>query len=233
MNRRARRAARGGNTATPTGSGSSGELAVAYFQNGNQLAQRGRFAEAAAQYRRALAVEPNYAQALSNLGNALMASGDDEGAIAAWRRAIAAEPAYALPHANLGAALSQHGRLDEAIAQLRRAVELKPDFVDALDNLAKALLAAGQAAQALECARRAIAIKPTNESRKVFVDCLRHVTFPSDDPGLRALLVTALAETWARPDRLIGPAAALAKRNPALASYIEKPEKAWPSARNV
>jgi tetratricopeptide (TPR) repeat protein len=231
MNRKARRAARGGNIAAPPGDGSiSHERAVTYFQDGNLLAQRSRFAEAAEQYRRAVAARPNYAQALSNLGNALMACGDDDDAMDAWRRALAAEPNYALPHANLGAALYARGRLDEAISHLRRAVELKPDFVDALDHLAKALLSAGEAASALECSRRAIAINPTNESRKAFVECLRHMTFPKDDPDLRALLVTALTETWARPDRMIGPAAALAKRNPALAPYIEKPEKAWPSA---
>jgi tetratricopeptide (TPR) repeat protein len=227
MNRKGRRAAQTGKragTATPQ------QFAVVCFQQGNHLAQQGQFAEAVAQYRRAITARPDFSQALSNLGNALMALGEDDEAIAAWRRAIAADPNYPLPYSNLGAALSQGGRHDEAVALLRRALELKPDFVDALTHLAAALLAMGHAAEALDCARRAIAIAPTGESRKVFVDCLRHVTFPKDDPELRALLVTALSETWARPDRLIGPAAALAKQNPLLAPYIENPEKAWPSA---
>lgn len=227
MNRKGRRAVGVGNGA---GAAAPQQFAVVCFQHGNRLAQQGRLSEAVTQYRRAIAARTDFPQALCNLGNALMALGKEDEALQAWRRAVAADPAYALPYSNLGAALSQRGELHEAIAHLRRAVDLKPDFVDALDNLAKALLAAGHAAEALDCARRAIAIKPTSESRKVFVDCLRHVTFPADDPELRALLVTALSETWARPDRLIGPAAALAKRNPALAPYIENPEKAWPSA---
>src|SRR5262249_3572358 len=155
-------------------------------------------------YRRAVAAKPAYPHALCNLGNALIVLGQPDGAIDAWRRAVEADPSYALPYANLGAALSQQGRFDEAIASLRRATELKPDLVDAYANLAGALLAAGQAPHALHAARRAVAIKATPQARKAFVDSLRYVAFSNDDPDLRTVLARALAEAWARPERLAG-----------------------------
>lgn len=202
--------------------------ATAHFHAGNQLAQTGRLTDAVAQYRRAIAANPVYAHALSNLGNVLAMLNRQEEAIGAWRRAVAADPDYAVPRSNLGLALTERGQLDEAIAHLRRAVELKPDFVGALDNLARALLTAGHASEALQAARRAIALKPTAQSKKVFVDCLRHITFPADDSDLRSTVLRALQESWARPDRLIGPAAALARRNPALAACVEAAVAAWP-----
>jgi tetratricopeptide (TPR) repeat protein/SAM-dependent methyltransferase len=226
MNRKARRAARG---FVPTAQAGLDGLATTYFQEGNRLAQQGRLAEAVALYRRTIAARPDHAAALSNLGNALMMLGQSEEAIAAWRGAIAADPEYALPHANLGSALSQQGRLDEALEHLRRATALKPDFVDALDHLARTLLAAGQASQALHVTRRAIAIKPTSETKKIFVDCLRHVAFTSDEPQLRAILVEAVTEPWARPDRLIGPASTMARRNPVIAACVDPATRGWPA----
>ena len=229
MNRKARRAA------SKTGSGGLppvtgfGADPTAYFHEGNRLAQQGQLEQAIDQYRRAIAAKPDYAHALANLGNALMMVGQPDEAIGAWRRAVAADPSYALAYSNLGLALSQQGRIDEAIAHLRRAVELKPGFVDALDNLARALLAAGRASQALQTARRAVAAKATTQTKRTFVDCLRHVSFPSDDPDLRATLVLALLEPWARPDRLIGPAAALASKNPPIAECVDRVAKAWPA----
>jgi SAM-dependent methyltransferase/thioredoxin-like negative regulator of GroEL len=229
MNRKERRAA-GKAAARSVVPGESLEgVALAHFQDGNRLAQQGRFEQAAALYRRALVARPDYACAHSNLGNCLVMLGQTDGAIEAWRDASAADPTYALPLSNLGNALSQQGRLDEAIGYLRRAIDLKPDFVDALDHLARTLLAAGQAAEAMQIARRAIAIKPTPETRKIFVDCLPHVALASDDPALRAVLVEALKEPWTRPARLIGPAAALARRNPAVAACIERSLAARPA----
>jgi SAM-dependent methyltransferase/Flp pilus assembly protein TadD len=228
MKRKARRAAGKRAPGLPQRPGTDVQ-AAACLQDGNRLAQQGRFAEAASHYQRAIAARPAFAHALANLGNAMIMLGEPAEAIDAWRRAVAADPAYALPHSNLGIALSQQGRLDEAIAHLRRAVEIKPDFLEALDNLARTLLAAGHASQAMQAACRAIAIGPTGETKKVFVDCLRHAAFPADEPDLQRIVLQAVTERWARPDRLIGPAAALAKRSPALAPCVEAVAKAWPA----
>src|SRR5262245_50285359 len=108
-------------------------VAVAHFQDGNRLAQLGRYAEAAAAYRRAIVVSPSYAQALGNLGNALAILGKLDEAVEAWREAVAADPLYALPRSNLGIGLAQLGRVDEAIMHLRCALDLEPNFVDAHD----------------------------------------------------------------------------------------------------
>jgi tetratricopeptide (TPR) repeat protein/SAM-dependent methyltransferase len=203
--------------------------ATASFELGNLLAGQGRFAEAASHYRRALEADPNYAQALTNLGNALATLGQSEEAAGAWQRALAADPNNPAPHLNLGIAYRQQGRLDEAVTHLQSALALRPDSVEAINNLARALLAGGQASQALAVARRAIAINPTGETKAVIVDCLRHIQFTADEPEVRAIVLRALTEHWARLDKMIGPAAALAKRNPVVAACVSKIAQAWPT----
>ena len=102
---------------------------------GNALWDQGKLDEAVACYRRALELNPGYAEAHSNLGNALKDQGKLDEAIACWQRALELKPDYAEAHYNLGIALKDQGKPDEAVACYRRALELKPDYAVAHDNL--------------------------------------------------------------------------------------------------
>ena len=62
-------------------------------------------AEVAAEFREAVRLRPDFAEAHNNLGLVLTQTDDDEPAIAAFREAIRIRPDYADAHANLGAAL--------------------------------------------------------------------------------------------------------------------------------
>jgi tetratricopeptide (TPR) repeat protein len=116
--------------------------------------------EAVACYRRAMELNPNFADAHYNLGIALMELGKPEEAAACYRRALELKPDYANAHNNLGHALIVLGKSDEAVACCRRALALRPDFVEAHNNLGIAFLEQGKVDEAVACFRRALELKP-------------------------------------------------------------------------
>jgi len=91
----------------------------------------------AAEFREAIRLRPDFAEAHDNLGLVLIQSGDDEGGLAAFREAVRLAPDFADAHANLGAALMPTDA-EEAIRELERAVALAPTLVKARFNLAAA-----------------------------------------------------------------------------------------------
>ena len=89
------------------------------------LAALGRGAEAAAQFEKALGLNPNYAEAHSSLGDALRDQGRLEQALACYERGAALKPS-AENENKAGATLLTLGRLAEAIARCDRAAAMNP-----------------------------------------------------------------------------------------------------------
>ena len=87
---------------------------------------------AAASYRRALALRPDYPEAHNNLGAALAKLGRPAEAVNSYRRALALRPQDAVSFSNLGCALADSGEPEAAIQVFREALALRPDFADAL-----------------------------------------------------------------------------------------------------
>ena len=81
--------------------------ARAHYNLGNTLGAEGRFAEAIAAYRRAIALDPSLLPAHANLGRALQSSGDVDGAIKAYQAALAIDPKNARVQAMLADARKQ------------------------------------------------------------------------------------------------------------------------------
>jgi tetratricopeptide (TPR) repeat protein len=109
---------------------------LAHFYLGLALMGRGRAADAAAGFRRATELKPDYAEAYNNLAMALKQSGDRTGAVAAYRQAVLCQPQRAKYHAALGELLAETGQAAEARDHLRQAVQLDPT-----DGRARRLLA--------------------------------------------------------------------------------------------
>ena len=79
------------------------------YRLGTLLAKSGEPARARAAYERALALQPDLAEALNDLGALQAQSGDLEGAVARFRAALAATPDYPDALNNLGYALLRDG----------------------------------------------------------------------------------------------------------------------------
>jgi tetratricopeptide (TPR) repeat protein len=123
-----------------------------------QKRRQGFLADADELSRRAIAAEPDNAEAVHMLGISAHQSGKTAEAIDHLRRAIAINPGLALYHANLGEMCRLTGRIDEAVAAGRRAIELNPNYASALSNLGIALFDQGKFDEALGLYDRAIAL---------------------------------------------------------------------------
>jgi tetratricopeptide (TPR) repeat protein len=115
--------------------------------------------EAIAEYRRAIALDPNLAPAQLNLGIALLES-DPGAAVEPLQSAAKLLPGQARPIYLTGEALERSGKPAQAIEQYRVALAIAPKDDAVLFALARALLADKQSAAAESGFRELLAVKP-------------------------------------------------------------------------
>jgi predicted O-linked N-acetylglucosamine transferase (SPINDLY family) len=113
--------------------------AAALFGAALQMHQSGRLAEAEAQYRRILAIQPGHFDALHLLGVIHHQRGEHIAAIRQIDAALEINPAAAAAHNNRGAVLAKLSRHGEALESYDKAIALAPDYVDARFNRGNAL----------------------------------------------------------------------------------------------
>src|SRR5262249_45954759 len=99
---------------------------------------------------RAIALDPNHANALNNLGVVLRARGRPVDAESAYRAAIRIAPGHADAYNNLGILLNGQGRRREAALCFSRVVTLRPRHPEARRLLALAHYTLGEVDRAIE-----------------------------------------------------------------------------------
>ncbi|MGE0719760.1 MAG: TIGR02466 family protein [Alphaproteobacteria bacterium] len=135
--------------------------ASALAVRGRVLRRAERAADALADFRHAVSIEPAHGPWRALLADALAESTDFAAAEGEWRAAIASSPPSGRLHAQLAATLAELGRMDEAEAEARRALDASPDDPLAAMALAGVLLAGHREVElALALARRARARAP-------------------------------------------------------------------------
>jgi Tfp pilus assembly protein PilF len=144
---------------------------MAYNNRGAYLVDEGKYREAEADFRKALAIKPDFDDANGNLGHLLDKQGHPADGLVYIRRAIAANPGPAAvnpgmvaAHLDLGEALSDLGRVDEAIDEYKWVLAHDPQNEDALNNYGVSLAMKGQLAEAEDRIAAAIRLKPTDAS---------------------------------------------------------------------
>jgi predicted TPR repeat methyltransferase len=83
--------------------------------------------EAAASYKRAIVLKPDYADAHNNLGNIWKTLGNRDEARASFEHALHCKPGNADTHYNLGILCSDSGDRDEAARHFHRCLDQDPD----------------------------------------------------------------------------------------------------------
>jgi tetratricopeptide (TPR) repeat protein len=116
--------------------------AEAHADRALEMYQRGRWAEAEAELRKALSLNPDQAEWHYNLGLTLEAAGRDSDALASYERAIQLLPEQVDPLVAAAVASNRLGRHQEAIERLERALRLDQQHevawaqkIDALSRL--------------------------------------------------------------------------------------------------
>ena len=124
----------------------------------------GSIQDAIASFRRALALRPQFPEALNNLGFTLRLSGQQIEAIEVLHAALSLRPNYPDALNNLGMCLGEGGMLDDAVAALKKALALKPNFAQALGNLGISYALLGQLDDAIPCFRRSRELEPNSSA---------------------------------------------------------------------
>ena len=106
-----------------------------YYNLGYLYQQQGLYAEAAAQYEKAVRLVPNFLQARANLGRVYHLQHRPGEAIAEYQRALADHPDEGRLYAHLGESYMALSQYAEARAAYRRAVDLGVETASAFYDL--------------------------------------------------------------------------------------------------
>jgi tetratricopeptide (TPR) repeat protein len=136
------------------------ESAVSYEVRGAAALDEGRWDEAAAYFRKGIALAPDEPSLRHKLGTALAMKGDAGGAVQQFDEVTRRWPKFAKAHYSLGVILAANGRQREAVEQLGAAVKTDPTYAEARLQLAESLRALGRFGDSLPQYEQTIALNP-------------------------------------------------------------------------
>lgn len=134
------------------------DLARAHYLRAKVYTDLSQVERASMELHIAVKLEPEFAEAWSDLGEARKTLLDDAGALAAFEQAVALSPNDPVALSRLGVELYHESKLKEAIEQLEKADRVNPNDQTTLNALQSALRADGQTAAANEVKARLIEV---------------------------------------------------------------------------
>lgn len=142
---------------------------AAFKRQGDQHLALGKFDEAAACYRDAISINPDFVDAHVGLGFSLVEQRKFGEAAAALERALSIDPAHADAHYLLGTTSRTCDDQAGAIRHFTRALELKPDFEFAYRDLFDLLFQSGKTEDAKALIQKAILAFPRSAEFHFFL----------------------------------------------------------------
>ena len=119
-----------------------------------------KFDAAIHNYKQALIIKPDYADAYYNMANVFKVKGDLEEAIEAYKQALKLKPDYTDAYNNMGNALKDKGDPEAAIDSYKKALKIRPNNANTYNNMGSALKDKGDLEEAIDSYKKAIKIKP-------------------------------------------------------------------------
>ncbi len=119
--------------------GQSPDAAYPHYLLAKVFTAQGRVQRAAAELQQAVSLQPDFAEAWSDLGEARVTLLDDAGALAAFEKAVRFAPNDPVAQTRLGMELLNQKKAAEAIPHLEEAVRLNPHSQSGLYGLERAL----------------------------------------------------------------------------------------------
>jgi len=132
--------------------------ASAHVATGNIYMTLAKYAEAAAAFRKAVALDSNSAEAVNNLGEALGELKQYQPALAAFQKAVALDRTYLKARYNMGVTYDRLGQVKYAEFVYRILTRDFPEFALAYDSLAVSLSKSGRAREAVAFHEKAISL---------------------------------------------------------------------------
>lgn len=136
------------------------EKAADFYLQGGDQAKKENFDAAIANFDKALALNPNYAEAYNSRGEARSRLRDYEGAIKDYNQAITLDPKLAIAYSNRGASYHRSGKYKEAIKDYGQSIALDPDFTAVYSNRGAAYHKLGKKEEAINDYNKSIALDP-------------------------------------------------------------------------
>ena len=134
---------------------------ILYNLKGASSAALKKYDEAIETYKQVLIIQPEYAQAYTNMANALQQKGALDEAIETCKRVLKIKPDFAEAFKLLGDFLKRKNNLSEAIASYKMAIKIKPDYFEAHNNMGLVLQEQNELDAAIDSYKMAIKIKPS------------------------------------------------------------------------
>jgi len=133
-----------------------------YYYQGVSFTQQSNFSEAEKAFKRALALEPNIAEAYNYLGFVAIQQGRASLAEIAslFRQATKLNPEYGEAYYNLGVILTKQGLLSEAQEAYLQVIKISPGSTEGYYNLGVVFSKLGLLAKAQVCFQEVIKLKP-------------------------------------------------------------------------
>lgn len=130
---------------------------------GRKALDAGRFSEAADEFRKAIAANPNGIPARVNLGAALAQMEDIAGAVDQYQQALKIDPTNATAHYNLGFLLAKQNQHAQAIIHFQAVLAVNPNDTESRFGLAQELEKSERVEEALAEVSRVVKSDPGNE----------------------------------------------------------------------
>jgi tetratricopeptide (TPR) repeat protein len=130
---------------------------------GRKAFDAGRFSEAADEFRKAIAANPNGIPARVNLGAALAQMKDVAGAVEQYQQALKIDPSNATAHYNLGFLLAKQNQHEQAIIHFQAVLALNPADTESRFGLAQEFEKSERVDEALTEYSRVVQSEPVNE----------------------------------------------------------------------
>jgi tetratricopeptide (TPR) repeat protein len=129
---------------------------------GLEYLDQGELDQAITEFEKAIALDPNRADAHRNLGTAYGKQGNWEESIAAYEKAIKINPDFGEAYGDMAGAYFKAGKLNEAITAGEKGIELAPDYAMSYNNLGIAYGSQGKIDMAIDLFEKAIQADPNS-----------------------------------------------------------------------
>jgi len=136
------------------------QAAIKHYEDGKILHQKGKLSNAERAYKKAIKVNPNFAEPHNMLGNVYFERGRFKEAFNEYRKALKLAPNHPTLLNNIGNLFQLQGENEKALGWLDKAISQDPDNAVAHNNLGNALWSLGKDVEAVAAYKRAIELNP-------------------------------------------------------------------------